>query len=155
MRYHLLMMIVTIQLSQFNYHYLTILIFFIVPSMTDLPSYPINQLRAFTFLCVDYAGPFLIIRSRYRHTKPSKAYVCIFVCCCTKAIHIELVSNLNAETFLAAFQRFVAGRGACLSIHSDQGTNFIGASWILHEITKKSANMSHKKACQSTLCTSF
>lgn len=38
----------------------------------------------------------------------SKVYICIFVCLTVKAVHMELVSELSSESFVAAFSRFVA-----------------------------------------------
>ncbi|XP_074026222.1 uncharacterized protein [Leptinotarsa decemlineata] len=65
--------------------------------------------------------------NKRRGSKTIKAYICLFVCLATKAIHIELASNLSSDAFLAALRRFVARRGRCSSISSDCGTNFIGA----------------------------
>ncbi|CAK1590831.1 unnamed protein product [Parnassius mnemosyne] len=45
----------------------------------------------------------------------------------TKAIHLELVGDLTSEAFIGAFRRFVARRGKCAHMWSDQGRNFIGA----------------------------
>ena len=50
---------------------------------------------------------------------------------------MELVSDLSTEEFLAALARFVARRGVCGHIHSDNGTNFRGAAKKLNEIYKK------------------
>lgn len=97
------------------------------PFMADLPSFRLTQVKAFSQVCLDYAGPFSITMGRYRGGKPTKAYICLFVCCSTKAIHLELSSDLSSDTFLAAFRRFMARRGRVSEIHSDQGTNFKGA----------------------------
>ncbi|XP_015373324.1 PREDICTED: uncharacterized protein LOC107168431 [Diuraphis noxia] len=51
-----------------------------------------------------------------------------------KAVHLELVSNLSTEAFLAAFNRFVARRGLPVSVYSDCGTNFVGASKKLFDL---------------------
>lgn len=46
----------------------------------------------------------------------------------SKALHLEAVSDMTANSFLAAFRRFVARRGICTDIYSDCGTHFVGAS---------------------------
>jgi Integrase core domain. len=53
--------------------------------------------------------------------------VALFICLATRAIHLELVSDYTAQDFLAAFRRFVARRGLCACLYSDNGTNFHGA----------------------------
>ncbi len=45
----------------------------------------------------------------------------------TRAIHLEAVSDLSTEAFLAAFKRFIARRGLPHQVFSDNGTNFVGA----------------------------
>ena len=47
-----------------------------------------------------------------------------FSCCVTRAIHLELVRDLTAETFLCSFRRFVARRGAPSLIVSDNAKTF-------------------------------
>ena len=51
----------------------------------------------------------------------------VFVCFCTKAIHLELVSDLTSEACLAAVRRFFGRRGRLKNIYSDNRTNFVGA----------------------------
>lgn len=55
-----------------------------------------------------------------------------------KAVHLELVTELTKEAFLAALNRFVARRGKPQSISSDNGTNFVGASNDLREFLNSS-----------------
>lgn len=57
-------------------------------------------------------------------------------CFTTKALHIELVSDLTSEAFLAALRRFVSRRGKPIKIYSDNGTNFVGAKAELDAFTK-------------------
>ena len=45
-----------------------------------------------------------------------------------KAVHLELVSGLTTEAFIAALRRFTARRGKPSLIWSDHGTNFVGAT---------------------------
>ncbi len=56
-----------------------------------------------------------------------KAFVAVFVCMSTRAIHLEAVSDLSTEAFLAAFKRFIARRGLPHQVFSDNGRNFVGA----------------------------
>lgn len=72
--------------------------------------------------------PFNIRMSKGRGNKTYKGYISLFVCLSTKAIHLELVSDLTAEAFIAALKRFVSRRGISAEIYSDNGTNFDGAN---------------------------
>lgn len=96
--------------------------------MGDLPEVRVTPARPFLHSGVDFAGPYQVLMSRSRGAKCSKAYIAIFVCMSTKATHLELVGDLTAESFIGAFRRFVARRGRCTHMWSDQGRNFVGAN---------------------------
>lgn len=97
--------------------------------MADLPSTRVQISRPFEHCGVDYAGPFKIEAYRGRGTKVElSAYVAIFVCFTTKAVHLELVGNLSAKAFLAAFDRFFIRRQHVKHMYSDNGTNFVAAN---------------------------
>ncbi|XP_070139971.1 uncharacterized protein [Drosophila kikkawai] len=87
--------------------------------------------RPFTFTGVDYAGPFDIKNYTGRACLITKGYVLVFVCFCTKAIHLEPTSDLTTEKFLAAFARFVSRRGCPRQVQSDNGKTFVGAATLL------------------------
>lgn len=94
-------------------------------SINDLPKNRVTPSRAFLHSGLDYAGPFNIKISR---NKTGKAYLCVFVCFATKAIHLEIVSELSTTAFLNALKRFVARRGRCAKLFSDNAKNFVGAN---------------------------
>ncbi|XP_055947010.1 uncharacterized protein LOC129980655 [Argiope bruennichi] len=69
---------------------------------------------------IDFAGPVYI-----KTFKPSNtAYITLFTCSTTRALHIELVSDLSVDKFLLALQRFVSRRGLPHTIYSDNATTF-------------------------------
>lgn len=70
------------------------------PSMGDLPRPRLIGTKAFTHVGVDYAGPFLVKAALLRRTQTTKGYLCIFVCMATRAVHLELVSDLSTALFL-------------------------------------------------------
>lgn len=102
--------------------------------MGALPSGRVTLVRAFHHCGVDYAGSLLIREGKRRNARHSKAYVAIFVCFSTKAIHIELVSDLTSDAFVAALKRFVSRRGKPACLYSDNGTTFVGAQRQLKEL---------------------
>lgn len=107
-----------------------------IPFMADLPDFRISQIKAFSSVALDYAGPFTITMGKHRGAKTSKAYICVFVCCSTKAMHLELASDLSSEAFLACFRRLISRRGRVSNIYSDQGTNFKGAYNLLNSFSE-------------------
>ena len=99
----------------------------ITPQMADLPRDRVSPTPVFYNVGTDYAGPFVIKDRKGRGCKTHKAYICLFICMATKAIHLELVSDLTSENFILALRRFTARRGRPGKISSDNGTNFVGA----------------------------
>lgn len=51
----------------------------------------------------------------------------VCVCLAVKAFHLEVVSSLTSEAFLAALTRFISRRGKVECLYSDNRTNFVGA----------------------------
>ncbi|KAF6213740.1 hypothetical protein GE061_011462 [Apolygus lucorum] len=119
-----------------------------IPVMGDLPSYRVQAKRAFAHTGVDFAGPFAMRYSLKRKADVSKVYLCLFVCMETKALHLEAVTQLSTESFLATFDRFCSRRGLPQEMFSDCGSNFIGASnhlkdlhrWFQNQDTQRGIN---------------
>lgn len=105
--------------------------------MANLPAPRINIAnKPFLNCAVDYTGAISTKMSKGRGGKLIKSYIAIFVCMATKAIHIELVSDMTAEAFVTAFRPLVSRRGAVQHVYSDNGTNFVKANKILMEKTE-------------------
>ena len=60
---------------------------------------------------LDYAGPVYIKYGFVRKPTIVKAYICVFVSLSIKAVHLELVSDLTSDAFVASLRRFIARRG--------------------------------------------
>lgn len=118
--------------------------------MGNLPSPRINISLPFTHTGLDYAGPIAIrLRRSPGRQITSKGYICLFVCLTTKAVHLELVGDMSAATFLASFNRFVSRRGLPTNMYSDNGTYFVRAA---HDINSdiKSVIKNHVKEALHT-----
>ena len=96
--------------------------------MSNLPASRFSSIRCFRSAAVDFAGPYLLKSSSGRGIKTSKGYIASFICMSTGAMHLELVSSLSSQDFLAAFRRIINRRGAIVDVYSDNGTNFVGAN---------------------------
>ncbi|GFW97140.1 integrase catalytic domain-containing protein [Trichonephila clavipes] len=104
------------------------------PKMGDLPKQRITQTRPFEIVGIDFTGPILTKCQHLRKANKFKSYICLFICLATNAVHLELVSTLSTDAMLAALRRFIARRGHPSEIHSDNGTNFIGANNYLKQL---------------------
>ncbi|XP_075162773.1 uncharacterized protein LOC142235404 [Haematobia irritans] len=91
-------------------------------------------------------------RSRGRGQRTYKGYIAVFVCMTTKAVHLEAVSNLTSDAFLAALRRFFSRRGKSSHIYSDNGTNFVGTARKLGKefikAVQQNSNVAHDLASE-------
>lgn len=102
--------------------------------MGDLPKSRVRSTAPFASTGIDFCSPFNIKEKKYRNRNRIKVDVCIFVCMAIKAVHLEVVSDLSTDGFLAALGRFIARQGIPERVYSDNGTNFKGANNHLKEL---------------------
>ena len=114
--------------------------------MGNLPGVRVIQSRPFLNVGVDYCGPFYIKDRKYRYRNKIKIYVAVFVCMLVKAVHIEVVSDLSTEAFIAALRRFISRRSLPEAIYSNNATNFQGAKNELSEIRKLLQSETHQQS---------
>lgn len=105
--------------------------------MATLPNFRTTPGRAFSTVGIDYAGPIWVRFNLGRAPRLTKAWIAVFVCVVTRAIHLELVSDATTQAFVAALRRMIARRGQILQIISDNGTNFVGANNYLTMISSQ------------------
>lgn len=98
-----------------------------------LPKDRITQSPPFEVTGVDFAGP-LYVKTQ---SSMAKAYVALFTCAVTRAIHLELVSDMSTEHFVLALKRFVSRRGLCKVIYSDNAKTFKRADQDLKELWQR------------------
>ena len=102
--------------------------------MGQLPGARTTPAHPFETTGVDFAGPFTLKLGRTRRPVLVKGYLAIYVCFVTKAVHLEPVSEMTTAAFLASLRRFVARRGLPRDLHTDNGSNFLGAKHALQEL---------------------
>lgn len=119
--------------------------------MGELPKHRVQPgLRPFINTGVDYCGPVFIKRAGRSQVK-DKAYVALFVCFATKAVHLELVGDLTTVSFIAALKRFIGRRGKCLTLYSDNATNFVGANKELQNLRELFLSQSFQQDVHSSM----
>lgn len=100
------------------------------PPTGDLPEERLqHHHQPFSFVGLDYFGPLEVTVKRSRE----KRYVALFTCLVTRAIHLEVVGSLTADSAIMALRRLIARRGCPIKILSDNGTAFVGANRLLKE----------------------
>ena len=65
-----------------------------------------------------------------------KVYVCLFTCAVTRAVHLELVTDLSVETFLLAVRRFSGHRSTPKTMILDNASTYMAAADQLKQLFK-------------------
>ncbi|XP_057305339.1 uncharacterized protein LOC130642266 [Hydractinia symbiolongicarpus] len=91
--------------------------------MGNLPKERLQSEPPFTYCGVDMFGPFVIKVRR----NELKRYGAMFTCLSSRAIHIEITSSMDTDSFILALRRVIARRGNIRTMISDNGSNFVGA----------------------------
>ncbi|KAL2076831.1 hypothetical protein ACEWY4_027575 [Coilia grayii] len=89
---------------------------------------------AFLFLQSEFLfvkSDFLFLQSDFLFVKSDFLFV---KCALVRAVHLELVSSQSTEHFLLAIKRFIARRGLCKVIYSDNAKTFKRAEQDLKEL---------------------
>ena len=98
------------------------------PPPGSLPTTRTQGTTPFQVLGVDFAGP---IRYSLKSKKEAKAYLALYACSLTRAVHLDLVKSLTAPEFIISLKRFIARRGRPELIYSDNAATFqAAAKWV-------------------------
>jgi len=106
---------------------------FCEPPTAPLPEYRVSEVPPFSNVGVDFAGPLYIKDTK---GKVAKSYICLFSCCVTRALHLEIVHDLSAPTFINCLRRFCARRGTPCLINSDNAKTFKSTAALLKKLAK-------------------
>ncbi|XP_055640752.1 uncharacterized protein LOC129778100 [Toxorhynchites rutilus septentrionalis] len=109
--------------------------------MGELPAAGVTASRPSSATAVDYWGP-TALRPPYRRAASSKAYIAVFVCFSTRAVHIELVTDLSTAKLIQALRRSVSHQSLCAVVYSVNGRNFLVAD---NEIQRLVRNQQHRQ----------
>ncbi|GFW37027.1 integrase catalytic domain-containing protein [Trichonephila clavipes] len=104
--------------------------------MTNLPRDRVTPNYPFNVTDVDFAGPFFIKFKNQRKGALNKIYVVVYVCLCTKAIHLDFVTDLTSQAFITSLKRFFGRRGKCAKITTDNAKTFVGANAEIKKLFK-------------------
>lgn len=106
----------------------------------------------FTYVGVDLFGPFTVHRGR----TTVKRYGALFTCLTIRAVHIEIVHSMDAESFINATRRFIARRGRPEEIRSDNGGNFVkGEKELRKAVQEWNQNQIHEFLLQQEIKWTF
>ena len=101
------------------------------PLPPPLPTFRVEESPPFAHTGVDFAGP-LYVKKVDGTTK--KVWICLFTCCVTRGVHLDLVADLSTPTFLRCLKRFTARRGLPSKMISDNGKTFKAAAKVIQSI---------------------
>ena len=113
------------------------------PLPPPLPVERVIWVPPFTNVGVDHTGSFTI---RDQQGRKTKAYICLFVCATTRAVHLEVVDNLTTTSFIMCLRRLAASKGVPSLILSDNHMTFIAGETFLLEMQQDPAVQDHLSA---------
>ena len=97
-----------------------------------LPEYRVREAPPFAYSGVDFAGPLYVKTSD--GSENSKVWVTLYPCCVTCTVHLELVPDMTAQTFLRSFKRFTSRRGVPIQMVSDNEKTFVSAAQLIDNV---------------------
>ena len=102
------------------------------PGPPPLPAERVQLSRPFEHVGIDYSGSITI--TKMEDGKPHKYYIVLFTCTASRLVHLELVPDLSASSFINLFRRFCATYSLPKTVISDNGTNFVAGARYFEEM---------------------
>ena len=101
---------------------------FTAPLPPPLPKFRVQETKPHTHTALDFAGPLHVKTSVV--TQSSKMWVCLYTCCVTCAVYIDIVPDMSTDTFLRSLRQFCARQGTPLLLVSDNTKTCKGAAKV-------------------------
>ena len=101
------------------------------PEMAPLPRVHVQDVPPYTVTGVDFTGALYV---KQDNGGEEKVYICLFTCATSRAVHLEVVTNLSTEIFLLAFCHFAARRSLPQVMMSDNATTYTSVAEELIEL---------------------
>ena len=102
-----------------------------VPEAAPLPKMRVQEVPPFSITGVDFTGALYV---KQHNGEEGKAYICLFTCATSRAVHLEVVTDLSTASFLLAFRQFAARRSLPQVIMSDNATTYTSAAEELNDL---------------------
>nr|CAD2182591.1 unnamed protein product [Meloidogyne enterolobii] len=113
---------------------------FDLPPFPQFPTDRVEPSPPFTAVGLDFCGPLYIktpflVPNQRRNTKIEtiKHWITVWVCLSTRAVALDLISDLTIQSFSLAFRRQTAKYGVIKNIYCDNAPTFISAKNFLSE----------------------
>jgi len=90
-----------------------------MPLSAPLPQFRVEESSAFTTAGIDFAGPLFVRRAAKGKGDMENVYIALYTCGSIRAVHLDVVPDLSAETFSRGFKRFICRRGIPRLVVSD------------------------------------
>ena len=98
--------------------------------MADIPSHHLRPCPPFTFVSLDFAGPYKA-RSMGNSRSFVKEWGLVIICQNTRAVKMLATAGYSTDDFLTAYHRFTSNFGCPLLVVSDAGSQLIKAGKII------------------------
>ena len=102
------------------------------PQTPPLPKDRLREEPPFTVTGVDFTGA---LKVRKKDGQEGKAYICLFTCASTRAVHLEVVTDLTEEQFILAFRRFSSRKSLPRIMISDNATTYVASAKEIQRLT--------------------
>ena len=101
------------------------------PPPPPLPTERVQWKHLFSTVAIDHTGHFY---ARDTYGNYIKLYLCLFVCATTRAVHLEVVDNLSATSFILCLRCLAAAKGIPSLIIFDNHKTFISGEKFLLDL---------------------